>query len=111
MKLVSVSICTRPGMVDITDQDYLAATVCDTRLVVNWECYPIPILTITRCYPTCIIPIDIKFDARCDKIDFLNKAVPYVIKFVAWFVTVLSFIFSILLLQSFFTHFIWSQLL
>ena len=78
MKLVSVSICTRPGMVDITDQDYLAATVCDTRLVVNWECYPIPILTITRCYPTCIIPIDIKFGVLFEKIDVVNMAFPYV---------------------------------
>ena len=88
---MSVPICTHTDAVDLPVQDCLP-NIHATRLVGNLACSSISCLTITCCCPTCLIPTEIKFDALCEKIDVVNKAVTYVIKFVAWIVTVLSFI-------------------
>ena len=47
----------------------------------------------TFCFPTCVIPTYIKFGIICEKIDVLNKSLPYAIKFLARILTVLSFLF------------------
>ena len=91
MKLVYVPICTGTDTVDVTAQDYLA-TLRETRLVGNSACYTSSCITITWCCPTCLIPTEIKFDVLYEKIDVVNKASPYVIKFVYWIVTVLYFL-------------------
>ena len=79
MQLLSVTLCTRPDTVDVTDQDCLA-TLRDNRIVGNLECYTSPCLTINCCFPPCLIPIETKFGVIFEKIDVVNKASPYVIK-------------------------------
>ena len=88
MQLVHVLVCMQPDVVDVTDQDCMTA-LCDTMLVHNLEFQPSPRLNTTICFPTCIIPTEIKFVVLCDKIDVVNNISPYVIKFVSWIVTVL----------------------
>ena len=61
------------------------------ELLKIWPGSPAPTSPKTLCYPTCLIPIDIKFGMLCDKIDVVNKAFPYVIKFLSRVVSVLSF--------------------
>ena len=46
-----------------------------------------------------------------DKNDVVNKAYPYVIKFVACIVTVLSFLCFCVVVADFFTLFVWSHFL
>ena len=86
MKLVYVPVCMQPDALDFTYQDCMS-TICDAMIYVNSACQPRPHLTITRCFPTCVIPKEIKFRVICENIDAVNKASPYVIKFVAQIVT------------------------
>ena len=105
---MSVTICKRNDAVYVTYQDYLDA-LCDTRRVVNLSCYPRPRLTITFCCPAYLIPTEIKFGMIFDKIDVVNKALPYVIISVARIVTILSFLCCCAVAEEFLTILIWSQ--
>ena len=91
MQLVSMPVFARPDAVDFTNQDRMA-TLHETRIVKYSSCCPSLRLTITSCCPTCLISKDIKSGLLCDKIDVVNNAFPYLIKFVAWIVTDLSYI-------------------
>ena len=102
IKLMSVSVCPRYAAVEVTKQDFLA-TLSDTRIVGNSACYPNYCLTTTICWPTCIIPTEINFFGLFEKIDIVNKALPYVINCVAWIVTVLNFICCCVIVAEFFT--------
>ena len=104
MKLVSVPVCTKPDAVDVTDQDCLT-TLHDTSLVENLACYPSPRLTITCCFPTCLIPTEINSGMLCDKLDVLNKAYLYVINVLVWIVTVLSFLCCYVFVTECFDYF------
>ena len=96
---------------DITDLDCMA-TLCKNRLVRNSDYYPIPCLTITICCPTCLIPKYIKFGVIFEKIDIVNKASTYVIKFVACIVTVLSYLCCCVVVAYFFDYFyLWPALI
>ena len=108
MQLVYVPILTQPDAVGVTDQDCLP-TLRDIRLVYNLACYPIPCLTITRCFLPCLIPTEIKFIMLCEKIDIVNKASPYIIKFISWVVTVLSFLCCCVIVAEFFFFFLGSS--
>ena len=91
VKLLSMPVCKQPDVADVTGQDFLT-NLRDTRLVGNSACYPGPRLTITFCFPTCIIPTEINLYVICENIDVVNKSLPYVIKNLAWVVTVLFFL-------------------
>ena len=104
IQLLSVPVCTIPYVVDATDQDCLT-TLHGNSLVETISFYPIPRLTITFCFPTCIIPTDIKSGIFCDRFDVLNKASMYVINFVVWILTVLSFICCYVVVAEFFGYF------
>ena len=90
MQLVSVIICTCTNVSYVTYQDSIS-TLCDTGLVGNLTCQPSPCLIINFCFPTCLIPTEIKFVVLCEKIDFKNKALPYTIKVVSHIVTIMYF--------------------
>ena len=98
----------RPDVMDVTDQDCLAI-LSDTRRVGNLAYYPIPRLTITFCRSTFFIPTEIKFSVICEKIDVVNKVLPYVIKFVACIAIVLSFLCCCVVVSYVFTLFILGQ--
>ena len=91
IQLVSVPVFTRTDAVEVTDQDCLS-TLFDTRIVVNFSCYPSPRITINFCWPTCIIPKEIKFVVICEKIDVVNQVSQYLIRLLSHIVTVLSFL-------------------
>ena len=104
MKIVSVPIFIWPDVVDVTDQDCMD-TLCDTSIVGDSACYTRHHLTTTFCCPTCLIPTEINFGMIGEKIDVVNKALPYVIIFVARIVTVLSFICCCVIVAEFFDSF------
>ena len=104
MKLVSMPVFKWPDTVDVTDQDCLT-TLRDTRCVCNSACYPSPCPSITSCLPTYLIPTEIKFGVICQKIDVVNKESPYVIKFVALIVTILSFLCCCVVVADIFESF------
>ena len=105
MQIFSVPVFTQPDTVDITDQDCLV-TLRETSLVQNSACYPSPHLTINSCCQTCFIPTDIKFGMIFDEVYVLNKASPYIIKFVDWIVTFLSFLCCCIIIAEFFYSFL-----
>ena len=106
MQIVNVHVCTWPNVVDVTDQDCLNI-LRDTRLLGDFTCQPSPRPTIIFCFPTYIIPTQINFGVRCEKIDIVNKVFLYVIKLVSRIVTVISFLFCCVIVVEFFTLFIW----
>ena len=91
MKLVSLTVCTRPDEVDVTNRVFLA-TLSDTSIVRNFSCQSIPRLTITLCLPKFLIPTEIKFGMLCEKTDVVNKSFPYEIKYLVWILNVVSFL-------------------
>ena len=90
MQIVSVPVFIWPDAVDVTGQDCLT-TICDNGLVVNFTSYPITRFVITFRCPTFLVPTEIKVGVVCEKIDIVNKALPYVVKMLAYIVTNLYF--------------------